>query len=99
MTAAMWTKLLFIFSKPFLIFDGVSTVAAIFAPNDHPLTETALANDAKLVTFAVALGDGFLAPTTSNIVCGIAFSDISQDLTACHHDGIGCHLVKVEVVK
>lgn len=55
MSTAMGAELFFILSEPFLILDGMSTVSAILAPDDHALAERALADNTEFVALAVAL--------------------------------------------
>lgn len=95
----MRAELLLIFSEPFLVLGGVAAVAAVLAPYHHALTEAALTNDAQLVAFAVALGNGFLAPSTGDVVAGVALGDVSKHLVLGHHDGVCCDFVHLEVVE
>lgn len=95
----MRTELLLIFSEPFLVLGRVATVPAVLAPYHHPLTETSLANDTQLVAFAVSLRNGFLAPSTRDVVAGVALGDVSEHLVLGHHDGVCCDFVHFEVVE
>ena len=99
MPAAMGTKLFLILFEPFLVLECMTTMTAIFAPNDHPLTQASLTNHAQLVAFAVAFGDGLLAPPTGDVVRSVPFSNISECFTFCHQDGICSHLIQFEVVE
>lgn len=99
MPASVWTELLLIFSEPFFVLCSMSTVTAILAPNDHALAETALAYNTQFVAFAVALGNGFLAPSTRDVVAGVALGDICEHFILGHHDGVCCDFVHLEVVK
>ena len=99
MPAAVGAQLFLILFEPFLVLEGETTMAAIFAPNDHPFTQASLANDTQFVAFAVAFGDGLLAPPTGDVISSVPFSNICKCLAFCHQDGIRSHLIELEVVE
>ena len=99
MPAAVGTQLFLILFEPFFILEGMTTMAAIFAPNDHPLTQASLANDTQFVAFAVALGDGLLAPPTGDVICRVPFSNVCKCLAFSHQDGICSDFIQFEVVE
>ena len=98
-STAVRTQLLLILPEPFLVLEGMTTVTAIFAPNDHPFTQATFANHAKFVAFAIAFGDGLFTPSTGDVVCSVSLSDISESFGFGHEDGVGCNLVEFEVVE
>jgi hypothetical protein len=93
MPTAMRAKLLLILSEPLLILNGMSSMSAVFAPNDHPLAQAPLTYHTKLIASAVALGNRLLAPPACNVVSSIDFSVRREGLVASHQYGVRCDLV------
>ena len=89
----MRTKLLLILSEPLLILESMSSMAAVLAPNHHPLTQAPLTDHAQLVASAVALGNRLLAPPAGDVVSSIDLRVRREGLVAGLKDGVGCHLV------
>jgi hypothetical protein len=75
------------------------TMPAVFAPNYHAFAETSLTKHTQFVAFAVALGNGLLAPATCDIVASISLCDIGENFILGHHDGVCGDFVHLEVME